>query len=190
MTEQWPAWAVERVEIVAADPDWPAAAARLVERLHLVLAPWLSAGIEHVGSTAVPGLAAKPVLDLLAPVTSLTAAERAAPTLARDGPWSGDAPAEGWSFVPPELDQRPWRRMFVLPEGDRRVAHLHLVLADDPHVDEIIAFRDALRRSADLRDAYARLKRSAAAAHESDREAYTAAKSAFVADVLSRARPG
>lgn len=188
MSEQWPTWAIERVEIVASDPAWPAAAARLVERLHPVLAPWLAAGIEHVGSTAVPGLAAKPVLDLLAPVTSLAAAERVAPTLAGDDAWAGPTPGEGWSLVPPELDGRPWRRLFVLPEGDRRIAHLHLVAADDPHVHDVIDFRDALRRSVDLRDAYATLKRSAAAAHGDDRETYTAAKSAFVADVLGRMR--
>lgn len=174
MTERWPAWAVERVEVVAPDPAWPVLAAQLIEQLRPRLAPLLAGPIEHVGSTAVAGLRAKPVVDLMAPVTDLGT-----------GP-AADAPlAEaGWELVPPELDSRPWRRFYVLPEGARRVAHLQLVERAAPRWAEVIAFRDALRRDPGLARAYAETKAAAAVAHAEDREAYTAAKAEFIASVL------
>lgn len=132
----------------------------------------------HVGSTAVPGLAAKPVVDLMAPVRSLTASEEADAVLA----------GCGWRLVPPDLDQRPWRRLHVLPEDDRRLAHLHLIEPDHPRWHEALAFRDRLRREPDLAAEYARLKRQAARRHGRDREVYTQAKSAFVEAVLRRQR--
>ena len=134
-------------------------------------------GVEHAGSTSVPGLAAKPVIDLMAPVDDLDAvAEQAAGRLA----------ADGWCFVPPELDQRPWRRFFVKPDasGQRRKAHLHVIAAGHPRWTEQIAFRDALRRDGRLAQRYADLKRELAREHGHDREAYTEGKGRFVAAVL------
>ncbi|MFA9445276.1 GrpB family protein [Egicoccus sp. AB-alg6-2] len=189
MEQDWPAWATEAVEVVPPDPAWPALAAALRRRLTPVLGPWLVGGIEHVGSTAVAGLAAKPIVDLLAPVERLAAADDVAPALPRPQPWHSTPRAdEGWALVPPDLDGRPWRRLFVLPSGARRLAHLHLVAGDDPHVAELLAFRDALRGDAELAAAYATHKRSAATDHRGDREAYTAAKTAFVLGVLAQHR--
>jgi GrpB-like predicted nucleotidyltransferase (UPF0157 family) len=90
--------------------------------------------------------------------------------------------------VPPELDQRPWRRFFVKPDesGQHRVAHLHLIQAGHPRWAEQLAFRDALRRDGRLARQYEDLKRQLAARHAGDREAYTAAKAAFVANALAR----
>jgi GrpB-like predicted nucleotidyltransferase (UPF0157 family) len=172
--DSWPAWATQPVEIVAADPRWAARAADLLRALEPILDPWLEGRPEHVGSTAVPGLAAKPIVDLMAPVRSLDEARAA------DGPLA----AVGWQLVPPELDGRPWRRMYVLPDGDRRAAHLHLVEATHPRWRDTRRFRDELRRHPQLIEEYARLKRTAAQAHGEDREAYTHAKSAFVDRVL------
>ncbi|MGH3889113.1 MAG: GrpB family protein [Pseudonocardiaceae bacterium] len=64
----WPAWAAERVEVVESDPSWPARGLALAAELDEALSPWLVAAVEHLGSTAVPGLPAKPVLDLMAAV--------------------------------------------------------------------------------------------------------------------------
>lgn len=132
--------------------------------------------MHHVGSTAVPGLAAKPVLDLMAGVATLTAGDPVAAALA----------PTGWHLVPPELDARPWRRLLVQVCHGRRAAHLHLLRPDDPRWSDQLRFRDLLRADAALADRYAALKRSAAAAHPDDREAYTAAKTAFVQDTLAR----
>jgi GrpB-like predicted nucleotidyltransferase (UPF0157 family) len=95
--------------------------------------------------------------------------------------------ADGWCYVPPELDQRPWRRFFVKPDesGQHRVAHLHLIQAGHPRWGEQLAFRDALRRDGQLARQYEDLKRLLAARHADDREAYSAAKAAFVANALA-----
>jgi GrpB-like predicted nucleotidyltransferase (UPF0157 family) len=176
--EAWPAWATEKIEIVEPDPAWERRAAELGADLGRRLAHWLDGRVEHVGSTAVLGLAAKPVLDLMAPMRSLADSADADATLA----------GAGWKLVPPELDRRPWRRMYVLPDGSRRAAHLHLIEPAHPRWREALAFRDELRRRPDLVAAYAGVKRAAAHAHGDDREAYTAAKSAFVRRVIRDAR--
>lgn len=146
-------------------------------RLAELLAPWLVDGVEHVGSTAVPGLAAKPVIDLMASVSDPdTVVSQAGQRLT----------ADGWCYVPPELDHRPWRRFFVKPDapGLRRAAHLHLIQAGHARWAQQIAFRDALRDDDQLARRYAELKRRLAAQHADDREAYTDAKADFIADAL------
>ena len=153
-------------------------------RLAGLLAPWLADGVEHVGSTAVPGLAAKPVLDIMASVTDPDAvAEQASPRLADDG----------WHYVPPALDSGgSWRRFFVKPDaaGQRRVAHLHVIAAGHPRwARSSSPSRDALRRNGRLAADYAELKRGLAREHGADREAYTAAKGAFVAAALRSLGP-
>lgn len=175
MSDSWPAWATARAEQVAADPDWERVAAVLAADLEVRLAAWLDGGVEHVGSTAMPSLAAKPVIDLMAPVVVLAACPQA------------DAPLgqAGWQLVPPELDGRPWRRFYVLPRGARRMAHLHLVERASSRWRETLAFRDALRASPEVAADYARLKRDAAATLGDDREAYTHAKTAFVRRILA-----
>lgn len=179
MSEAVPPWAYETPAVHPHDPRLAAVAEAECARLAAVLAPWLADGVEHVGSTAVPGLAAKPIADLMASVRDLDEA------VARAG--DGLA-ADGWCYVPPELDQRPWRRFFVKPDesGQHRVAHLHLIEAGHPRWAEQLAFRDALRRDGQLARQYEDLKRQLAARHSDDREAYTAAKAAFVADALAR----
>jgi GrpB-like predicted nucleotidyltransferase (UPF0157 family) len=174
VTADWPAWATERVEIVEPDSAWPRRASELIADVARRLDPWLDGEVEHVGSTAVPGLPAKPVLDLMAPVRSLAESAEAEPTLVR----------ADWHLVPGELDGRPWRRLYVLPAGARRVAHLHLVEPAHPRWREVLWFRDHLRRNPVLAAEYARVKRVAAGQHAEDREAYTRAKSAFVRAVL------
>ncbi|HEX9766299.1 MAG TPA: GrpB family protein [Nitriliruptorales bacterium] len=176
MADRWPAWATQKVEIVDWDPSWSQRASDLISDLDHRLARWLAGSVEHVGSTAVPGLAAKPVVDLLAPVVSLV-----------DAPGADDVLSEaGWQLVPPELDRRPWRRSYVLADDDRRLAHLHLVEREHARWRETLLFRDRLRRHPELAQEYARVKRFAARAHADDREAYTEAKSAFVQDVVAR----
>lgn len=173
--DHWPAWATEDVVVVPADPAWAARGQAACAALEAALAPWLAAGVHHVGSTAVPGLAAKPVLDLMAGVPALDVAGAVASALA----------PEGWHLVPPDLDERPSRRLLVLAPADRRLAHLHLVRPDEPRWTAQLRFRDLLRADTALAGRYEALKRRAATAHRHDREAYTAAKSAFVDDALS-----
>jgi GrpB-like predicted nucleotidyltransferase (UPF0157 family) len=167
-------WADEPVRLVEPDPELVIEADLLRREVDALLRDRLARPVEHVGSTAVPGLASKATVDLLAPVHDLDAADAAAPLLA----------AAGWELVPPELDRRPWRRFHVLPDGDRRRAHLHLVAADHPRVDELIRFRDHLRADRRTAAAYGALKHRLAREHVLDREAYTRAKAGFVDEVL------
>ncbi|MGO4425767.1 GrpB family protein, partial [Streptomyces sp. MCAF7] len=82
------------------DPRWAVRARVERERLIELLAPWLVDDVEHIGSTAVPGLAAKPIVDLMACVADLNIIiAQATENLA----------ADGWYYVPPNLDGRPWR---------------------------------------------------------------------------------
>jgi len=181
MSDAIPAWAYEKAEVLPHDPRLAQRARTERGRLARSLAPWLVDGVEHVGSTAVPGLAAKPVIDLMASVADpdvvvAQAGERLA--------------ADGWCYVPPELDSGGlWRRFFVKPDasGLRRAAHLHVIRAGHPRWAEQIAFRDALRRDEGLARSYEDLKRRLAARYAGDREAYTGAKSQFVADAVRRA---
>lgn len=170
----WPAWADEAVEVVDADPEWQLQAQRLRDTLQVLLAPWLTARIEHVGSTAVPDLPAKPIIDLQAAVSDLDEAESMAAVLA---PYD-------WHYVAPELDRRAWRLFFVKVAGGRRIAHLHVMTADTSRWDQQIAFRDALRADSATRADYAALKHSLAQRHSGDREAYSAAKESFIQAVL------
>jgi GrpB-like predicted nucleotidyltransferase (UPF0157 family) len=136
----------------------------------------LIARIEHVGSTAIPGLLAKPIIDLQAPVTDLRDSESIASTLA----------PHGWHYVDPALDQRPWRRFFVKVTDGRRSAHLHVMKPDAPRWNQQIAFRDALRSDRSLAADYAALKRTLSSEHANDRGAYTAAKGDFIRAIIAR----
>lgn len=126
--------------------------------------------IEHIGSTSVPGLPAKPVIDLMAMVESFD----------RISEFADAVSSSGWHYVPPELDRRDFRRFFVHVVDDHRDAHLHLLRPGEPRWQEQLAFRDRLRADPRLRQRYAALKRRSAEAHADDREAYSQAKAEFI----------
>ncbi|HRO31307.1 GrpB family protein [Citricoccus sp.] len=172
--DEWPAWAIEQVRVQPPHEDWQRRGARLCRELDAVLADWLVEPTQHVGSTAVPGLASKPIVDVQAAVVDLGCSDAVARVL---------LPA-GWHFVPPELDARPWRRFLVQVIDEHRAAHLHLLPAGSPRWTEQLEFRDALRADPELTHRYAELKRALAAKHATDREAYSAGKAKFVRSVL------
>jgi GrpB-like predicted nucleotidyltransferase (UPF0157 family) len=172
----WPGWATEPVVVVDHDPAWADRGSTERDLLQPLLRTWLTGDIEHVGSTAIPGLAAKPIIDLQAPVDDLGVADTIADVIA----------AHHWHYVPPDLDQRPYRRFFVKVRDDHRIAHLHLMTTGSDRWHRQLAFRDALRADPALVDAYAQLKIQLAHDHPDDREAYTAGKRRFVHDVLAR----
>lgn len=179
MSDAVPPWANEKAEVRPHDAGLIARAESERAWLAALLEPWLVDGVEHVGSTAVPGLAAKPIIDLMASVDDPdTVVAQAGERLA----------AGGWCYVRPELDRRPWRRFFVKPDasGQRRMAHLHVIQVGQPRWSEQIAFRDALRHDDELARQYADLKRRLAARHADDREAYGRAKAKFITDTLGR----
>ena len=165
------------VQIVGHDAQWREKFAQQRDLLSPALRSWLAAPIEHVGSTAVPGLASKPIIDILAPVTSLAEAQGAVPLLQ----------AAGWLFWPTDPN-RSWRLWFLRPRPEARTHHLYLIEHDDPHSHELRVFRDLLRAQPELRQRYELLKHELAQRHRDDREAYTAAKRQFVETALRGAR--
>lgn len=174
----------ERVELRDHDPSWPARFAQERDRLH-GLFPGVFVEIQHIGSTAVPGLAAKPIIDLLAGVDSMRTAESIAEAICASGYTTSIA-------FNASLTDRKW---FMRWADGHRTHHLHVVVHGSAAWHERIRFRDALCARPDLAARYALLKAQLAAAHAGDREAYTEAKAQFIRSVLfavdqSAARPG
>lgn len=166
----------EPVVVVAYDPAWPERFARERDALARVFGS--EATIEHVGSTAVPGLDAKPVVDILLGVAALDRVERRIPELA----------ALGWEHRPELEAELPERRFFRKPPTGPRECHLHAAERGGAFWREHLAFRDRLRADPATARAYAELKRRLAARHREDRDAYTRAKADFVRAAL-RERP-
>jgi GrpB-like predicted nucleotidyltransferase (UPF0157 family) len=167
------------VEIVSYDTRWPGRFAEQRPLVEGLLGPWLAGPVQHIGSTAVPGLPAKPVIDMLAPVTSLASAEAAVPALA----------AAGWLFWADD-PCRHYRMWFLRPVPDARTHHLHLIEDSHPHAAALLAFRDALRTDTALCRDYAGLKDRLAREYPDNRNAYSNAKGSFVAEALRRAGIG
>jgi GrpB-like predicted nucleotidyltransferase (UPF0157 family) len=163
----------QRIDIQPYDPAWPGRFATEHARL-LQLFPREFCGIEHIGSTAVPGLAAKPVIDILGGVMSLHVADELLGPLCKAG---YDTSAE----FNVTLKDRRW---LMLHENGRRTHHLHLVIYAQMEWQSRLAFRDALRADPGLAFRYETLKRKLALLHVDDREAYTAAKTEFIKAVV------
>ena len=165
------------VELAAYDSSWPSMFE--AERLSLEeeLAPWLAGAIEHIGSTAVPLLLAKPIIDIMAPVITLEQSRAAIDVVCR----------AGYLYYPYKADLMHW---FCKPSPGMRTHHLHLVPRGSALWIERLTFRDALRKSPTLANEYAALKTRFAAQFRTDREAYTDAKTPFVKMVLSRELAG
>jgi GrpB-like predicted nucleotidyltransferase (UPF0157 family) len=143
------------------------------ERLLLapVLAPWLVGPIEHVGSTAVPGLAAKPVIDIMAAVRDLPCSMPAIEALK----------SSSYCYFEYRADVMHW---FCKPSPMERTHHMHLIPFDSSLWRERLAFRDRLRSDAATRRSYTELKLALASKHRNDRDAYTDAKTDFIRSVL------
>ena len=163
----------EPVRVVPYDPEWPSRFESERALLEEAVGHHAVGGIHHVGSTAVPGLAAKPVIDILVGVADLPSSRACFEPLA----------ALDYQYAPYRTEEMHW---FCKPHPLRRTHHLHLVPVDTPRFRDELAFRDALRGDPGLAAEYAALKRRLAAELEHDREAYTEAKGGFVRAVLER----
>lgn len=161
----------EPIRVVPYDPRWPERFERERALLAEEIGPWVVGGIHHVGSTAVPGLDAKPTIDILVGVEDLASARGCFEALAE----------LGYLYAPYRPEEMHW---FCKPSPSRREFHLHLVPAGSARFRDELAFRDRLRMDAGLAHEYAELKRSLAMRFQTDREGYTDGKSDFVARVL------
>jgi GrpB-like predicted nucleotidyltransferase (UPF0157 family) len=157
------------VVIVEYDESWPVRFESERARVRLALGA-RAVRIEHIGSTAVPGLAAKPIIDLLVTVGDPEDETVTVPALT----------AVGYELRVRE----PGHRMF---RTARRDVHVHVWADTDAEVTRYLCFRDKLRRSAEDRRAYEQLKRELARRDWSDMNHYAAAKGSLIEDILSRA---
>lgn len=172
----------EQIAIVPYDPAWPTLFRQEKEHLLSCLPGGLIRRIEHFGSTAVPGLSDKPIVDMLVEVASLDETKRTiAPILQAQGydyfwrpTWGDDVP--------------PWYAWFIKRDGDGiRTHHIHMIEREFEHWDRLL-FRDYLIAHPATAQEYQALKLRLASAHPRDRRAYTEAKTEFIVRMTEQAK--
>lgn len=169
---------MDEVVITEYNPNWVRLFEQESARVRNVLDENLIVCIEHFGSTAVPGLAAKPVIDVLIGVRSLADARQVTVS-----------PLErlGYTYWSDNPDRQ--RMFFVkgLPPNGPRTHHIHMVEPDSVLWERLL-FRDYLRQHPDEATRYARLKYHLAQDFPNDREAYTAGKAEYIESVMKKVR--
>jgi GrpB-like predicted nucleotidyltransferase (UPF0157 family) len=165
---------VEAVEVIIAayDPAWPARYEAHARRIRDALGPTLLR-IEHVGSTAVPGLAAKPIIDILTVV----------PDAADEPSYVPELGAAGYALRVREPEFFEHRMLRTAA----RDVHVHVYSPGAPEIGRVVTFRDRLRRSAEDRARYEAVKRRLAARRWPDMNAYADAKAGVVERILAAA---
>lgn len=163
------------VQVLDYQASWPAAFEAAASQLAQALGD-AGGALHHIGSTSVPGLAAKPIIDMLLEVPDLAALDRR----------SGALVAQGWE-AKGEFGL-PGRRYFRKTDAQgQRTHHLHAFEAGSAEARRHLAFRDYLIAHPDVRAAYGTLKRTLAAAHPEDMAAYMDGKDPFIKDHEARA---
>jgi len=163
----------EPVRIAPYDLNWPVLFEREREILERAVGRWVVGGIHHVGSTAVPGLDAKPIIDILVGVGNLETSRACFEPLAE----------LEYLYAPYLSEEMHW---FCKPDPQHRTHHLHLAPADGQRFEDELAFRDRLRADRAMATNYAALKHQLATRFEDDREAYTEAKAEFIFNALGK----
>lgn len=163
------------VELRPHDDRWPSLFAAEAKRLRAALGETILA-VEHIGSTAIPEMPAKPLLDMMAAVAEGVALDRLAEGLAALG-YEDCGPAGV-----------PERTLFAKGPPEQRTHHLSLVPSGADYWHDQILFRDFLRANGDAAAAYAALKQDLLQRYRTARPDYTDGKSDFVTEVLARAR--
>jgi GrpB-like predicted nucleotidyltransferase (UPF0157 family) len=162
----------ERISVVNYDPRWPHLFQREAERIQAILRD-RALRIEHVGSTSVPGLAAKPIIDILLVVADSAEESDYAPALE----------AAGYRL---RIRESEWHehRMFKGPDTD---LNLHVFSNGCPEIQRMFAFRDWLRKDETDRELYVRTKRELAQSDWKYTQNYADAKTAVIAQIMTRA---
>lgn len=167
----------EDIKICPYDAAWPVCFEKEKERLLGIFSRSLL-GIEHIGSTAVPGLDAKPIIDMMAAVRSMEVADSLLQPLREFG-----------YATPPDCNANLAERRWLLRQrGGHRTHHLHLVKANSEGWLRTIAFRDILRKHPNEAEAYRALKVELARESATDRSRYIRGKTEFVEGLLKKYR--
>ena len=166
------------IAIVDYDSDWADGFERERQRLEAAFGSALTQPIEHIGSTSVPGLPSKPIIDMLAVVAEIDDVATEVPMVE----------ALGWIAAPEPNDTTEHRMSFCFPSIEWRTFHLHVVEVRSPDWQGWLAFRDYLRTHHDVAVEYAELKRALAIEHGGDpneRDGYRVGKSEFISKVTA-----
>lgn len=167
---------METVVIADYDPEWVREYEQEKQAIEEALAD-IVAAVEHIGSTSVPGLGAKPIIDIMAGVHRLEALTEAhIERLA----------AIGYEYVP--KPDWPERRFFRRGRWRAGTHHLHIYRHGDPHWEAQLLFRDYVRAHPDIGEQYRQLKLELASLYPHDRVEYTRRKAPFIERVLRLAR--
>lgn len=158
------------------DPNWPELFQTEAKLIQETIAPFITT-IHHIGSTSVPGLAAKPIIDMLIGLNKLSDSVHFAPLLINIG----------YRYFPEHEVEMPERRYFSKIINSDMGYHLHMVEPDSEFFRRHLAFRDYLRVHPDAVADYAALKIKLAEEYGSDREGYTDAKSDFIKEIEQKA---
>lgn len=156
------------------NPDWPRVFAELASKIRSGIGP-AALRIDHIGSTSVPGLAAKPIIDIQISVETFHPMERYR------------LPLEALGFEYRARNPELTKLYFKDPEGKEERTHIHIRRAGSFSEQYSLLFRDYMRCHAAAASQYARLKLKLAEQHRDDRNAYTEAKDAFIWDIIRRA---
>ena len=164
----------ERIELSEYNPEWPFEFEK--ERTFLIgkIGKWLCGSVEHVGSTAVPNLMAKPVIDIMFGVDSLEESKPAIDVMVKSG----------YCYFPYKVDEMHW---FCKPSDAYRTHHVHLIPHESDLWQQRIKFRNLLRADKQIANDYSSLKKDLARRHVEDREAYTQEKWPFIKKVITAA---
>ncbi|WP_457335641.1 GrpB family protein [Rhizobacter sp. P5_C2] len=165
------------VVLVPYSEEWPSGFAAVRAQLLQAFEPQRVV-VEHIGSTAVPGLSAKPIVDVLLGAISLRGIEERIEVLTE----------LGLEYVPKYEQELPMRRYFVRRAGDAPRVNLHAVVLGSTFWIEHLAFRDALRQDPSLVARYQQLKADLAGEFSHDRLSYTQAKAPFIRAVIASFR--
>lgn len=164
-----------RVRIERYDPAWGSKFEQIKEQL-INSIDFIS--IEHIGSTSVAGLGAKPIIDILITVEDISTADLLVEPLER----------LGYTYRNEYEEEMPFRRYFVKYDGDIHLEHIHVVPHHHQFHHDHIYFRDFLRNHIDIRDEYHLLKTRLANKHKENREGYQDGKSEFINRMTELAR--
>ncbi|MEM7562307.1 MAG: GrpB family protein [Pseudomonadota bacterium] len=159
------------VSLSVYNPDWPIMFEREKKLLTAVAGEWLQGSVEHIGSTSVPGLIAKPVIDIMFGIETLDQARPAIGVLEK----------EGYHYYPYKQEIMHW---FCKPSPEYRTHHVHLVPYQSELWNERIRFRELLRTNNQIAMEYADLKEKLSEKYPQDRESYTLEKWPFISRVL------
>lgn len=165
----------DKVVLVPYSCEWPELFQKEKRCLQRLLGSCIW-GVEHIGSTAIPGIMAKPIIDILVLLHCISDLERCVPLLEDSGyTYQGEQEIPGWHF-------------FRKEQGNNTTHHLHIFSRDNVNWHKYLLFRDYLCEHSAVATAYIALKRRLAQQYGDDRPAYTAGKASFIQSVIELAK--